>query len=212
MEQVLAFVFSVLAAYLIGAFPTSYIVARAIKGIDIRQHGSQNVGATNVFRVVGKIPALLTLIIDIFKGVLTVTLLYRFSYSFLSESLEADFYRAFLGLTAICGHIWPVFLRFKGGKGIATTLGVMAVLSPAVFVVSGAVWILVFSLSNYVSLASILMAVSFPVVAVILASPFYTVIFCVLVCLITCYKHRPNIERLLIGQENKTYIFRKVKI
>ena len=212
MIEIIVFTGSAILAYLAGAFPTSYIMAKAVKGVDIRQHGSQNVGATNVFRVVGKLPALITLIIDILKGVLVVTLLYTFSYSFLSETIDADFYRAFLGFTAICGHIWPVFLKFKGGKGVATTLGVIAVLSPVVFLVSGAIWIIVFSFSNYVSMASIIMAVSFPIISAILALPFYTTLFCIAVCLVTCYKHKSNIERLLTGRENKTFLFKKVKI
>ena len=208
MASVFAFIVSVLAAYLIGSFPTSYLAARILKGIDIREHGSKNVGATNVVRVVGKVPGFIVLIIDILKGVLVVTVIANFSYSFL-EDLDFEFYRSLLGLIAICGHIWPVFLKFKGGKGIATTLGVVGVISPLLLALSGLLWIIVFSLTNYVSFSSILMAVSFPIFAVLLNRSIWVVLFTVAVCIITTYKHKPNIIRLLNKTESKIKLFNK---
>ncbi|MCM8790811.1 MAG: glycerol-3-phosphate 1-O-acyltransferase PlsY [Candidatus Omnitrophica bacterium] len=199
---------SVLLAYLIGSFPTSYLLTKALKGIDIRQVGSKNAGATNVLRTVGKLPALFTLSIDIIKGVIVVTAVADFFYQ-RDIDLDSYFYRGLMGLVAVCGHVWPVFLKFKGGKGVATTLGVALGLTPLALIPSFIIWVLVFYLTNYVSLASIMSLLLFPIVACILDYPFYTIIFSVVICSLSIYKHKENIRRLLKGDENKTYIFRK---
>jgi len=208
MHPVLALFLSVLAAYLIGSFPTSYILTRAIKGVDIRASGSGNAGATNVLRTVGKVPAIATLIIDIAKGYFVVAFLANFFYRY-GIDLDINFYRGLLGLVAVCGHIWPVFLKFKGGKGVATTLGVGLAIAPGVLGVSFILWIAVFFLSSFVSLASIAALVAFPVISVIMGLPIYTIIFSVLICSVSIFKHKDNIERLLKSQENKTRLFSK---
>lgn len=207
MAAILALIASVVLAYTIGSFPTSFILARTIKGIDIRQVGSKNAGATNVLRAVGKLPALITLAIDIFKGVVAVTLIANFFYSF-GIDLDYNFYRGLLGLTVVCGHIWSVFLGFRGGKGVATTLGVAVGITPAALLPAVAIWVVVFYITNYVSLASIVTLVSFPIVACLLKYPFYTILFSVVICSVGIYKHRDNIVRLLKGRENKTHIFK----
>lgn len=210
MKEVLIFIAALLAAYLTGAFPTSYLMARIFKGIDIRAVGSGNAGATNVLRSVGKIPAILTLFFDILKGVLAVTLVSQFFYSLgLEKDLYYDIYRGILGLAAICGHIWPVFLGFKGGKGVATTLGVGAVIAPGVLLPSIVIWTAVFFLSSYVSLASIAALIAFPIIAVIFNQPLYIVILGAIIAFIGVYKHKSNINRLINREENKTIIFKK---
>ena len=186
MHPVLALFLSVLAAYLIGSFPTSYILTRAIKGVDIRASGSGNAGATNVLRTVGKVPAIATLIIDIAKGYFVVAFLANFFYRY-GIDLDINFYRGLLGLVAVCGHIWPVFLKFKGGKGVATTLGVGLAIAPGVLGVSFILWIAVFFLSSFVSLASIAALVAFPVISVIMGLPIYTIIFSVLICSVSIF-------------------------
>ena len=211
MNDLVMMIFGALSAYLVGSIPTSFIFAKVLRGIDIRQFGSGNVGATNVFRVVGKLPALFALIIDILKGVFVVTVVARHSYAF-RETLDYGFYRAALGYIAICGHIWPVFLGFRGGKGVATMIGATLAIAPAVFLISGGMWLMIFFLTNYVSLASIILAVSMPVFACILNQPFSTVMFTVATCLMSVYKHKENIKRLLRGEENKTVIRKKIKI
>lgn len=208
MACVLFFILSVILAYLAGSFPTSFLMAKALKGVDIRQVGSQNVGATNVLRSVGKGPALVTLIVDMLKGVFVVTVLANFLYPHIEE-LDLDFYRSFLGLIAVCGHIWPVWLKFRGGKGVATTLGVAIGLAPAVLVPSVVIWLTIFFMTNYVSLASIAALIAFPVVAIIFNQSLYLVLISVIICSISIFKHRTNITRLLKGQENKTIIFKK---
>jgi len=212
MHPYLALISAVASAYLIGSFPTSFIFAKVLKGIDIREVGSKNAGATNVARSVGKIPGLLTLIIDMLKGVLAVTLVANFFYSF-NIDLDYDFYRGLMALIVVCGHIWSVFLKFKGGKGVATTLGVGSVIAMPILLPDIVIWILMFGLTKYVSLASILALMLFPILAIIFNYPFYTVLFSAVICLISVYKHKENIKRLLKGEEPKTIIFKsKVSI
>jgi len=208
MVSYVMFFLSVFAAYLIGAFPTSYIMGKLVKGIDVREAGSKNAGATNVLRTVGKIPALITLIVDIAKGFLVVTVVADYFYS-LDVPFIYEFYKPFLGFVAICGHIWPVWLRFRGGKGVATTLGVALGLAPLVLLPSLIIWIAVFAWKNFVSLASVSALTAFPVFACIFGCPVYTTVFGVCICAIVIYKHKGNIGRLIKGTENKTTIFKR---
>jgi len=196
---------SLALAYLIGAFPTSFILARALTGTDIREVGSKNAGATNVLRTVGRWPAVVTLLVDILKGFMAVTAVAGYFYA-IGIDLDYDFYRGLMGLTAVCGHIWPVFLKFRGGKGVATTLGVAVGITPMALIPASIIWILVFYLTNYVSLASVMSLILFPVVACILNYPFYTIVFSVAICSLSIYKHRENIRRLLRMEESKTYL------
>jgi len=200
-------ILSSLLAYLIGSFPTSYILAKYFKGIDIREVGSKNAGATNVFRSVGKLPALITLIVDILKGVFVVTVLTNFFYSF-DIDFDYNFYRAFLGLVVVCGHIWPVFLKFRGGKGVATTLGVGIVIAPLALLPSVVVWIIAFAISQYISVASISAMISFPIIAAILNTPVFTTLIGTVICIISIYKHKDNIRRLIKREEKKTNLFK----
>jgi glycerol-3-phosphate acyltransferase PlsY len=204
------FVLSVFAAYLIGSFPTSYIIGKLVRGIDVREAGSGNAGATNVLRTVGKTPALVTLIVDILKGFLAVTIVSDYFYS-LDVPFVYEFYRPFIGFVAICGHIWPVWLKFRGGKGVAATLGVALGLAPLALLPSLVIWVAVFAWKHFVSLASIMALVAFPVFACIFGCSVYTAVFSVAVCAIVVYKHKENIRRLVNGVENKTIIFKKGK-
>jgi glycerol-3-phosphate acyltransferase PlsY len=205
MMSVFMFIISVIISYLIGSFPTSFIMARSIKGVDIRQVGSGNAGATNVLRSVGRLPALVTLIVDVAKGILVVTVVASFFYSYI-DNLDYDFYRSFLGLVVVCGHIWPVWLKFKGGKGVATTLGVAIGLAPLVLLPSVVIWAIIFFTTHYVSLASILALISFPIVAIAFGQSIYLVLISCVICSISIFKHRENITRLLKGQESKVSI------
>ena len=198
---------SVIIAYLIGSFPTSYIFARSLRGFDIRQVGSKNAGATNVFRSVGKLAGAATLIIDVVKGVLPVTVIANIFYGF-NIDLDYDFYRMLLGLAAICGHVWPVFFKFRGCKGVATTVGVALGVAPLIFLPSFVIWLAVFFMTNYVSLASIIALISFPIIAAIFGQSFYLILFSVIISSLSVYKHSTNISRLLKGEENKTVIFK----
>ena len=200
------FILSCLTAYLIGSIPTGFLMTKIFAGSDIRSAGSGNVGATNVDRVAGKLPGTLTLLIDIVKGVIVVTLAAEFFYRYLPD-VDYTFYKTLLGLIVILGHIYSVFLKFKGGKGVATTIGVMAAIAPLVLLVSLAVWLIVFIPTSYVSLGSLAFGMALPIAALLFDQPFYVVIFCVILCIVNTYKHKDNIKRLLKREENKTIIF-----
>jgi glycerol-3-phosphate acyltransferase PlsY len=206
--SILSFTVSVILAYLIGSFPTSFLLARAMRGVDIRQVGSKNAGATNVLRTVGKLPALITLIVDILKGVLAVTVVANFFYA-LGIDLVFEFYQGLIGLTVVCGHIWSIFLKFKGGKGVATTIGVALGITPLALVPTIVIWGIIFSIWAYVSLASIISLMFFPLIACLLGYNFYTILFSVVICSLSIYKHRDNVKRLLKGEESKTKIFKR---
>lgn len=211
MVPFFVFILSCLAAYLIGSIPTGFLMTKIFVGSDIRSAGSMNVGATNVYRVAGKLPGFLTLIIDIIKGVIVVTLVAEFCYTYLPD-VDHVFYKTFLGLIVILGHIYSVFLKFKGGKGVATTIGVTAAIAPLVLSVSLVVWLIVFIPTNYVSLGSLAFGMALPISALFFDQPFYVVIFCVILCIINTYKHKDNIKRLLNREENKTILFKHVNI
>jgi glycerol-3-phosphate acyltransferase PlsY len=194
-------IFAVIIAYLIGSIPTSYLAGK-IKGIDVRKEGSGNVGATNVLRVVGKLPALIVLIVDILKGVIAVTFVATFFYA---RSMPIDFniLRVFLGISVIAGHNRSVFLKLKGGKGVATSCGVLMVLLPVAMTVATIVFFVTVWRTKYVSLGSILLSMTVPIVAALMGKEIEWVILSVTICILISYRHKDNIKRLLMGTENK---------
>lgn len=196
---------SLVIAYLIGSIPTAYIFGRILKGVDIREYGSGNVGATNVFRVVGKIPGIIALVLDILKGFVVIKFVPGiFPDIFVGISPETQGgILILLGGAAVAGHMWTIFLRFKGGKGVATTAGVMAGLAPGIFAAALGVWIFIFVLWKYVSLASIIAAISLPIFAVTAHKQITFIIFSTLLCMVGVYAHKDNIKRLLQGTEKK---------
>ena len=195
---------AIIAAYLIGSIPTAYIFGKTLKGIDIRKYGSGNVGATNVFRTVGKVPGIIVLVLDYLKGVIAVTLIPHLVHMVTSDFVadKSVFYIA-LGAAAIVGHIWTCFLGFRGGKGVATTAGVMTGLYPGIFLTGLVIWVLIFSIWKYVSLASLVAAASLPILAVIYKKDLTTIVFMSIICIVGAYSHRENIKRLIQGTENK---------
>ncbi len=199
---------AVMISYLLGALPSGYILARAIKGIDIREHGSGNVGATNVFRVVGKTCGLAVLLLDIGKGVLAVTLVAN-CFHHCSPIANLNLYRIILGLCAISGHNWPIFLGFKGGKGIAASTGVLIAILPKALLLSAVVWVTVVLIWRYVSLGSVVAAAALPIFVVILYQRsegfLWLVVFAVFLSVVAIYRHRPNIRKLLKGCEEKIW-------
>ena len=196
-------VLSLLISYLIGAIPTGYIYGKVFKGIDIRAYGSGNIGATNIFRTVGKAAGIGIFFLDALKGVIAVTLVPSVMGKIFPECPVAGYSYVviLMGLAAISGHIWTCFLKFKGGKGVATTAGVIIGLAPTVFVTCFIVWVIVFSVWKYVSLASISAAAVLPVVAIIFGKGLDFIIFCALLSMLGVFSHRSNIKRLLKGTE-----------
>ena len=198
---------SLLLSYLTGAIPTGYVVGRLVRGIDVRKHGSGNVGATNVFRVVGKKWGIAVLAFDILKGFLATLLIPRL----LPEAqVGTPFLTSLMiGLAAIAGHTWTVWLRFHGGKGVATSLGVLLAVTPQAAGLALAVWISLFIWKRYVSLASIGMALSFPIWTILFyrTREFFGYLFCVSLglAILILYTHRANIRRLRKGAEKKLF-------
>ncbi len=202
-------ILSIIASYLIGAIPTAYIFGRVLKKIDIRKFGSGNVGATNAFRVLGKGPGTLVLLLDVLKGVMATAVI---PDVFHFNSVMA---RVLLGLIAVAGHNWTIFLQFKGGKGIATSLGVLIGLTIAIpsarLVVLGTVlvWVVIFLSSQIVSLASIIAAMALPIFMVVTIQPFELILLGVVLCLVIVWRHRPNIKRLMRGEESRVPLYFK---
>ena len=203
MEQLLPIAASVLIAYFLGAIPTGYLFGRMLKGIDIREHGSKNMGATNVLRVLGKGPGIAVLLIDILKGILPVTVVAN------AFGITDPLVLVIIGAVAVAGHNWTVFLGFKGGKGVATTFGVLIGLAiqipgvrPVLFLTIG-IWMVLFLIFGYVSLASISAAVALPILMVVFNAPFPIKVLSILLCIFIVIRHRTNLARLFKGQENR---------
>ncbi len=195
---------SLILAYLIGSVPTAYIFGRIIKGVDIRNFGSGNVGATNVYRMIGKMPAFIVLFIDALKGFAPV-LLFPAIFNIDKNLLNPELTSILIGVACISGHVWTVFLKFKGGKGVATTSGVILAIAPKVFLIALIVWSIILLLFRYVSLASIAAAISLPISSLVLNKSFPLVLFSITLCFIGTYKHKANISRLLKGEEKKIF-------
>lgn len=196
------FLIAMVLAYLIGSIPTGYIVARAAKGIDIRDYGSGNVGATNTMRVLGKRLGALVLLVDMAKGAFCVLVLPAMFYTCNMHTSLAAF-KVYIAAFAIFGHIWTIFLKFKGGKGVATTCGVFLTMAPLPALVALLIWLFVVSISKYVSLASLVMSAALPLLMLVFRQPYpYFIISLILFLLIT-YTHRENIKRLFSGTEAK---------
>jgi acyl phosphate:glycerol-3-phosphate acyltransferase len=187
----------VLLAYLIGATPTSYLAAKLGRGIDLREHGSRNLGATNVYRVLGWRYAIPVGVIDVVKGAVPVTILGPWSNG-------PAWFTVALGVSAVLGHMFSPYVRFRGGKGVATTAGVFLALAPLAIVISIPIWAATLWLSGFVSVASLTVAVLFPV-WVWIAAPGqpYTVGASVVLALLIIYSHRANLQRLKTGTEHR---------
>jgi len=189
---------ALIACYILGAIPFGLIVGKIAKGIDIRQYGSGNIGASNVLRTLGTGPALLVFVLDTAKGLVAVLI---------CRALALNEYWTVVGaLLSVFGHTFSVFLKFKGGKGVATSLGVIIGLCPVIAAIAFGLWLLIVGVTRYISLASIVAAVSVPLQMVLWRSmdvhPAYQVLAGVAAFAIVL-KHRSNIARLLNGIEPK---------
>ena len=189
-------VIAVIVCYLLGSISFSVLLAKSLKGIDIRQHGSGNAGATNTLRVLGKGPAILVLALDVLKGIAAV---------WIGRWLGGDsaWVASLCGIAAIIGHNWPVYFRFRGGKGIATTIGVMATLVffPALY--AGIIAILSIVFTRYVSLGSLIFVFLTPVFLAVTGEfgPYFWA--SLVICVFAFWRHRTNIVKIAQGKENK---------
>ena len=188
-------IFILFISYLLGSVPTGFLIAKYLKNIDLREIGSGSTGATNVLRNVGKLPAFFVFIIDVFKGYLAV----KIASIFLSNNLL----EVLAGLCALSGHIWPIWLKGKGGKAVASGLGVFLALSWKVGISSFGVFLLTLALSKIVSLSSIIAAIVLPILMMLRLSslnhPF--TIFSIIVSILVIWKHRSNINRIIKNSE-----------
>lgn len=204
--------FIVLTAYLFGSLPSAVWIGKYIYNIDVREHGSGNAGATNVFRVIGKRAAVPVLFLDILKGWIAVKLSF-----FVADMLGKEEFISLqltLGAAALIGHIYPVFASFKGGKGVATLLGVTLAIHPPSALVGIVVFVVLLLVFHYVSLSSILAGLSFPISILILfpASSPTLVLFSLLTPAILLVTHQKNLERLLRKEESKIYLFKRKQV
>jgi glycerol-3-phosphate acyltransferase PlsY len=191
---ILALFIVIAASYLIGSIPTGLLLGRAY-GIDIRKEGSGNIGATNLYRTVGRKVGIITLIGDCLKGLLPVTLVKL-------SSLPPEF-AAWVGLAAFCGHVFSVFLKFKGGKGVATALGVFLALAPLAVAIALALFACLMFLWRYVSLGSISAAAAMPLAVFFLGGSRTVTVVTFVIAVIVIIRHRENIKRLVSGTESK---------
>jgi glycerol-3-phosphate acyltransferase PlsY len=203
--MLLAFIWITAAAYLLGSIPVGYLLVRIFKRQDIRTVGSGNIGATNVLRSGGKGLGAATFVLDAFKGALAVLLASLIAAPALPTVPQRNV-EALAALFAVLGHMFPVWLRFRGGKGVATGFGVFLVAAPVAALAAITVFAIVLALTRYVSLASILGAASFPVFAWFTVrgpQPAFFIAAQIIVALLIIVKHHPNIRRLLAGNENR---------
>jgi len=197
-------------AYLIGSLPTAVLVSKYFFGIDIRDYGSGNAGATNTFRVLGTRWGAFVMAVDIMKGVLA-SFLYLLLPYYLTNEWDRTNFMIGLGLSAVVGHIFPIWANFKGGKGVATLLGMVLAIQPLVALCVLAVFLLVLYLTRFVSLSSILASMAFPLFILVVFNepePLYRV-FAIAVALMVILTHQKNISRLLQGNESKARIFKR---
>lgn len=192
---ILHFLLGFVLGHVCGSVPSGLWLVQAFHGIDIRNYGSKNIGTTNVFRTVGPKTAVLVLIADAFKGILAVGIM---SYLFHNPLLDV-----FTALGALLGHNYSLFLGFKGGKGVATALGLLIFMMPKVAVASFGIWLVCVLLTRYVSLGSIMAAIFTPPLAWYLGYPSAYVIFSVVAAFFVVLRHKENIHRLLTGTESK---------
>jgi glycerol-3-phosphate acyltransferase PlsY len=197
-------------AYILGSIPTAVWIGKSWFDTDIREHGSKNAGATNTFRVLGKKAGIVVLSIDILKGVLATLLPFLWGdFSWYNDHLIH--LKLVAGLCAVLGHIFPLFANFNGGKGVATSLGIIIGIHPPAAFICAALFLVVFLISNYVSLGAIIGSISFPFSVEFVFKNENTVlmIFSILLSTTVVILHHKNIMRLLDGTENKMNLFKK---
>lgn len=188
-------VVAIIISYLVGSISFSIVIAKLFKGIDIRNHGSGNAGATNTLRVLGIGPAILVLALDLLKGMGSVALAWAVS--------DNDWLPVVCGLAAIVGHNWPIWFKFKGGKGIATAIGVLSILVFIPALIAGIIAILSIVFTRYVSLGSLLFTFLTPIFVLLLQFNWANLLGTVIICIFAFIRHRSNIIKLWNGTENK---------
>lgn len=202
---IVGYILTALAGYLLGSIPTGYLVAAA-RGIDIRTVGSGNIGATNVFRYLGVPAGIFVLLADALKGWVAVVLVTRIMWAAFNATggpLAREWVGIIAGLSAILGHNFTCWLHFKGGKGIATSAGVLVALVPWALVISLTIWLVLFVVTRYVSLASICASAALPFATWLTGQSSTLIFMTAAMGALAIYKHKGNIQRLIRGTENR---------
>lgn len=205
MTEIILIIF----AYLIGSIPTAVWISKSVFGIDIRDYGSGNSGATNTFRILGSKWGSMVMLVDVMKGILA-TSLYIFIPFYLTDELARTNFMIALGMMAILGHIFPIWANFRGGKGVATLLGMALAIQPMVALICLVVFLITLLSTRFVSLSSMLAGVAFMVLILFIFNERETVyrLFAIIVALMVVITHQKNIGRLLKGTENKVPSFK----
>ena len=198
---VVAYISAIVAAYFVGSIPTGFLVAKA-KGVDIREVGSGNIGATNVFRILGKTAGIVVLLVDAAKGVVPVIFLAPLALK-LDTAVNLDWLKIGCGIGAIMGHNYTCWLRFKGGKGIATSAGAFGALTPMPLLIALATWIFFFAITRYVSFASIVAAAALPAATWVISSSLPLRVVTTVIGALAIYQRRAHILRLMAGTEHR---------
>jgi len=198
------------AAYLIGSIPSAVWIGRRFYGIDVREHGSGNAGFSNTVRVLGWKAGLPVFLIDIIKGYIAVSLV-RLTQLFIPGTADFINFQLLLGACAVIGHIFPIYVGFKGGKGVATLLGIMLAIQPQPLLICIGIFAVVFFTTRYVSLASMIAGISFPILIIFVfkTTILSLIIFSMIVSILLLLTHQKNIERLLNKEESKAKIIKR---
>ena len=205
--EIFGYLLIIIVSYLFGSLPTGFVVGKA-RGVDLLKSGSGNIGATNTFRVLGKPAGIFVLLCDFLKGFLAVVLVPGIALRLFPElenssPLQRDILRVLAGFCSVMGHNYTCWLRFKGGKGIATTAGIMGALAPWAVLIAIAAWIIITLATRYVSLGSIAAAVTLPIATALVQQSFVITAMVTFVSALAIYKHKSNIQRLIAGTEGR---------
>lgn len=207
-----------IVAYLLGSIPSAVWIGRHYYGIDVREHGSKNAGATNMLRVLGMRAALPVFVIDFLKGFVAVTLMALMRFDASISPMWIINFKIMAVAPVVLGHIFPIFASFRGGKGVSTLIGAITGIQPHLALMCLAVWVLIFIFTHYVSFASMAAGCAFPIFVSIFSTINYVrhgdtsitfIIFSVAVAALLIWTHRANLARLKAGTESKTYIWKK---
>lgn len=202
----------IIVAYLLGSIPSSVWIGKIFFGKDVRDYGSGNAGATNTFRVLGAKAGFPVFFIDIAKAFFAVKLIYFTDY-YIPETGDYVNFQFLLGAAALIGHIFPCFANFRGGKGVASLLGIVFAIHPWAALSTFGIWIILLLITKYVSLSSMIAAFTFPILLIVVfeeRTP-SLIIFAFLIFLLLLFTHQKNIERLLSREESKTHLLKKMK-
>jgi len=207
MQEIFEFnnVIAILMAYLIGSVPSAIWISKWFFGVDVRDYGSHNAGATNTFRVIGKVAGFTVLFFDVLKGWLSVKLLTYYISSYVPGTESFINMQLIIGVTAVLGHVFPIYEQFQGGKGVATLMGIILAINFSAALICALIFIVIFLCFKYVSLGAIMAAFFYPIITIYInkADTPSLIFFSIFISLLVIITHKKNIDRLLNKQENK---------